>query len=409
MQIRGRHPSMMRAILLLIAIAAPLAAQTRDSAGISIIESTSARSRQLAPFRVADRPTLQIGIESGDPNQQFNQVVAIARLGDGSIVIADAGSGELRIFDAAGRFARKLGRKGQGPGEFQYLTDVRGLGRDSLVAWDGTGRFTVFGPTGDVARTFTVQGGPASERGLGLVRGALGDGAFFAYRVGRQPPPQIEAITRDTLRVGVYGRDGVYVHSVADFLGLERLLDMGGSMPGPDGKLVNAWSIKGLPFARETYLRAGGDWLYAGTGDSYEIMAFDRAGRLQRIIRIHEPLQPVTPAIIAQHRKEPRRRDSPSRPNVDPKIDPSWYPKTLPAYGGVRVDAAQRLWVKDYPIPGEQQPRWRVFDRSGALLGSVLTPAGLEVLDIGTDSLVGVWLDENDVEYVRVYALSPRS
>jgi hypothetical protein len=393
--------------LVAVAGAAPAAAQTRDSAGIAIVESSLARVGTRAPFRVSDKPTLQIGVETGDRNLQFTQIVGATRLADGSIVVADRGSAEIRTFDASGRFIRKVGRKGQGPGEFSDLADVRALGRDSLVAWDAFGRFTIIAPNGNVARTFTVHGGPASERAVGLVRGALGDGSFFAYRVARVPAPQQEAAVRDTFQVALYTRDGAYVHAIGDFPGLERILHMGGSMPGPDGVMRAAWSVKGKPFASETYLRAGADGMYAGRGDRYEILRFNRSGALERIIRVDQPPVPVTADMIARHRTEPRGRNSPSRPIVEPKIDAAWYPKVLPAYAALRIDGAQRLWVKDYPIPGEKQPRWKVFDRSGALLGSVLTPAGLEVLEIGTDYLLGVWLDQLDVEYLRVYALTP--
>jgi hypothetical protein len=168
-----------------------------------------------------------------------------------------------------------------------------------------------------------------------------------------------------------------------------------------------AWSVRGKPFARETYMRAGAEWLYVGRGDRYEILGFDRTGALRRIIRTDQAPIPVTSEIIAAQRRQRRGRNSPSRPIVDPKIDAIWYPKVLPAYGALRIDPAQRLWVQDYPIPGEKQPRWKVFNADGALLGTVLTPADVEVLEIGTDYLLGWWRDDLDVEYLRMYALTP--
>ena len=392
---------------VLVAFPAHTGAQVRDSAGIQIVESSVARLGNRVPFRVSDRLTLQIGVESGDPSQQFTEIAAATRLADGSIAIADRRTSEIRIFDASGKFLRKLGRRGQGPGEFNEIADIRVIGRDTLVAWDAFGRFTVFSPTGNVARTFTLRADPDSGRPVGLARGALGDGSFFAYRVARIPAPPNEAAVRDTQHVSLYTRDGAYVRSVGNFLGLERLLDAGGSMPGPDGVLRAAWSVRGKPFARETYMRTGAEWLYVARGDRYEILGFDRTGTLKRIIRTDGEPAPVTSAIIVAHRAERRSRNSPSRPIVDPKIDASWYPKVLPAYGALRIDPAQRLWVQDYPIPGEKQHRWKVFDRNGALLGTVLSPADVEILEIGTDYLLGWWRDDLDVEYLRMYALTP--
>ena len=50
-------------------------------------------------------------------------------------------------------------------------------------------------------------------------------------------------------------------------------------------------------------------------------------------------------------------------------------------------------------LPGD------VFDPDGIWLGTVATPRGLRVTEIGTDYVVGVWRDELDVEYIRVYDL----
>jgi hypothetical protein len=383
----------------------------RDSAGITIVENSPTSAGVPSPFRVADRPTIQIGVEQGDRNYQFSEIVAATRLSNGSIVIADRGSSEIRVFDRAGRFVRKVGRAGQGPGEFRALGDVRALEGDSLIAWDAMGgRFTIFTPTGEVARTFTPSGGPANQPApFGLIRGALSNGSFFYFGIARAPVPTVEAVTRDTHVVALYTRDGSYARPVGRFPALERLLHMGGMMPGPTGVMTPAWSVKGVPFPRETLFRTGIDGLYTGDGTTFEILRFDQNGFLKRIVRLrHVPLQ-VTPAIIAQQRREPSGRGTPSRPGVDSGLDASRYPKTLPAYSAFRVDGAHRLWVQDYPLPGDSTRRWNVFDREGRFAGVVSTPPRMHVLEIGLNWLLGVWRDDSDVEYLRLYDLSPAS
>jgi hypothetical protein len=380
--------------------------QSRDSAGIVIIEHGSSRAEPGLRLQVDDRLSLQIGVQSGDRNYQFARIVAATRLRDGSIVIADRTPGEIRIFDTNGRFVRKVGRVGQGPGEFSALQDVRALEGDSLIAWDAnSSRLTAFTPTGEAARTFVPLGDPAAPTALpGLVRGALRDGSMFAARVVRTPPPPVRAAVRDTLFVNLHTRDGQFIRPVTRVLGLETLQRTGGSMTLPDGRKVPAFSVTGVPFARETLMRAGPDWLYVGRSERYEIECYDRTGVLKRIIRVRQSPRPVTASMISAHRKAPRFRDSPSRPNVSPTIDDAFYPKTLPPYAVFRVDDAGRLWVQDYPAPGEQ-PRWSVFDQDGRLVANVLTPAGVEVLEVGSTYLIGLWRDEDEVEYVRVYGV----
>jgi hypothetical protein len=49
-----------------------------------------------------------------------------------------------------------------------------------------------------------------------------------------------------------------------------------------------------------------------------------------------------------------------------------------------------------------------VYDRDGRLLGEVGRPAGVGVLEIGRDYMLGIWRNEDDVEFVRIYPLIKR-
>lgn len=52
--------------------------------------------------------------------------------------------------------------------------------------------------------------------------------------------------------------------------------------------------------------------------------------------------------------------------------------------------------------------RWLVFDPHGEGVGSVDMPPELHLWQIGQDFVLGVWRDENRVEYVRRHALDGR-
>ena len=81
------------------------------------------------------------------------------------------------------------------------------------------------------------------------------------------------------------------------------------------------------------------------------------------------------------------------------------FPETMPAYESTWVvDEEGNLWVPDYTLPAEPAT-WSVFDPQGRLLGTVDTPAGGEVTQIGSDFVLGTWTDEMDVEQVRMYRL----
>lgn len=52
----------------------------------------------------------------------FQRIVSVARGEEGNLVVADAGWGEIRVFDSGGEHVRTIGREGEGPGEFQSLS-----------------------------------------------------------------------------------------------------------------------------------------------------------------------------------------------------------------------------------------------------------------------------------------------
>lgn len=70
-------------------------------------------------------------------DHQLGQPVSLIPAGDGSFLIADGYLNSVLHFDSRGRFVRTFGRKGEGPGEFQFVSyagfvagDVVGIGDD---------------------------------------------------------------------------------------------------------------------------------------------------------------------------------------------------------------------------------------------------------------------------------------
>jgi len=67
-------------------------------------------------------PLVSIGTEDGSPAELLAGAHSALLLKDSSIVIANSGTHEIRIFDPTGQHLRTVGRSGSGPGEFRsYL------------------------------------------------------------------------------------------------------------------------------------------------------------------------------------------------------------------------------------------------------------------------------------------------
>jgi hypothetical protein len=69
------------------------------------------------------------------------------------------------------------------------------------------------------------------------------------------------------------------------------------------------------------------------------------------------------------------------------------------------VDAEGNLWVQEWKVVPYERRRFSIFDPDGRLVAAVTTPEGLRITDIGADYVLGVWRDENGVEFVRLHTL----
>jgi hypothetical protein len=107
----------------------------------------------LTVLSIDPAPSLEIGTLEGDPSYTFDNVVGVVTLPSGEIAVADAGASEVRIFSPEGTFVRRVGRRGEGPGEFTNLMRVYPGEGDSIQAADGyPARLMFFDAAGGYAR-----------------------------------------------------------------------------------------------------------------------------------------------------------------------------------------------------------------------------------------------------------------
>src|SRR5690606_37146833 len=91
--------------------------------------------RDSPGIRIADSPALQIGLADGAPEYLLSGVVSALRRADGTIVLVNNGSQEMRFYDGEGRHLRSVGGRGGGPGECQQIFWVGEIHGDSLLVY----------------------------------------------------------------------------------------------------------------------------------------------------------------------------------------------------------------------------------------------------------------------------------
>ncbi len=366
----------------------------RDSAGVRIVENGAPAWKDGEEWRLAAEPALDIGMVDGPPQYQFGAVAGVVRLGDGTVVVGDDQSKDLRFFDRAGRHLRTVGRKGGGPGEFEMVGSLVAVG-DSLLVGDWSNRrVTVFAPDGSVVRLVPLDAAGSSTFTfpVGYFRGGgvlLRTGIMFtsASKAG---------LSRDSVTFLRLDPGGLPAQ-VGRFPGGESFTEKQGS---------GSITVTSRAFGRAEQVAVVPDGFFYGSSDSYEIGRYDTAGRLRRLVRRAQPVRPVTPADVERY-KEVRRRDIDAsyRQAQERSFAAMPFPETMPAHGDIQADRAGNLWVSDYMVTPDDPARWTVFDPEGRMLGAVTTPARFRVHEIGDDYVLGVWKDEMDVEHVRLYSL----
>lgn len=378
----------------------------RDSAGIRIVEHERTPPLGYGGWILESEPEVSIGGFSADEDHQLYRIRGARVLSDGTVAVANAGSGEIRYFSSTGRFLRAEGGKGGGPGEFESPSLVGLTPGDTLVVGDfQNNRVSFVHPRSGFVRSFVAN--PSGS--FGLARGTLAGGRILMGGVvlfGGGGELE-EGLTRQPTEFHLVEADGTPAGDLGQFPGPEMIvtvINSGGE------SLINA---RGHPILRNTEAVAGGDAVYIGTTDSFEIRRFDPRGVLVQILR--NRTRP--PAITRDHldhyaRQEAEEADEGDRARILREwsdIDP---PTTFPAFRNLIVDRTGYLWVQDFTLPGEEGPVWSVFDPEGHVAARVATPEDFTVLDIGEDYVLGVLRDDLDTETLQLLRLrrgSPNS
>ncbi|NIN72090.1 MAG: hypothetical protein GTO46_09270 [Gemmatimonadetes bacterium] len=399
-------PTIRQPLILLLTLA-PAACDTgpashsgpevRDSAGIEIVENSGPQWPDGGGWRLAESPTLDIGVVDGDDAYQFFQVAGALELSDGRIVVANGGTSELRFYDALGTFLSSTGRKGSGPGEFQDILWIERLAADSIIVYDyRLRRISVFDSLGRFVRAFDLHF-IDQIGGFPTLVAPFPDGSLLValeqFFVGEREP----GLRRDTTLYVRCSMEGALLDTLGRYQGAESY-----SVQESDG-----WLGGGVPFGHVSQATVQGAGYYYGSSDSYEIDYHTIDGRLQRIIRLDRNSLEVTPEDIELFTQQSlaRARDERRRQIRQRMYARMPWPDVMPAYGEFKTDAEDNLWVSEYLRPGDEQPRWTVFDPHGTMLGIVGTPPRFRIFQIGSDFMLGRWRDELGVEHVQMYEL----
>ena len=361
----------------------PLIVQ-RDSAGIQIVEAMRPLWGDSSVWRIDPDPLVDLTLTGSGPAHEFFRSGSMKQRPDGSLMIADRSSLEVRLFSADGEFLGAFGGSGEGPGEFRSVSVIENAG-DTLLAMDSDGRVTVVAPDLTVVRTFNIA--PLT--------------LDLHYLDSRAILPEPRALVLPP--AGVAGRIRPPVPLILFDLEGERI-DSIGEMQGPE-LYISGGSV-GVFFGKSSHVATMGRRIFSGANDLMQVQELDMSGSLVRILRIPGYPLDLSAAQIAAERDFLLDRLSPGSP-FRQGFEDAPASDTRPAYDDILVDPSGAVWLELFRGQSEQdQPQeWLVLDIDGTWLGTVEIPDRFTVSDITMDAVLGIWRDELDVQHPQVLRL----
>ena len=372
---------------------APLVVQ-RDSAGVQIVEAMRPLWGDASGWSIEPDPLVDLSLSGSGTSHEFFRVRDVKQRPDGSVVVADRGSQEVRLYSSSGEFPGSVGGAGDGPGEFRNLWKLEPAAED-ILALDQRGRITVFAPDLRPTNTFDV-----AARAFDLHD--LGDGTVvvevFSY-TETAPGTQVIRSSAALLR---YDLSGARIDSLGEIAAAEEVY-----------RVIDDRSISGSPlFPREGQLAANHDVILSGSADLMEVRELSVTGDVVRILRIPDYPLSLTDEEVTAEREAHFDVELPPGATFPPFmrqfIEELPTPAARPAYSDILVDPSGAIWLELYRGRSEQdRPQaWLVLDADGTWLGTVDVPDDFAVMDITMDAVLGVWRDELGVEHPQVLTLT---
>ena len=109
---------------------------TRIEDGVVIAENAGLYMADTLAWTIDTTDVVKIGLLDGPEEYIFGRIGGVLITPEGHIMVGDALFKELRLFDEKGQFVRRVGREGEGPGEFDGITGLLRMDGDTIAVTD---------------------------------------------------------------------------------------------------------------------------------------------------------------------------------------------------------------------------------------------------------------------------------
>lgn len=371
--IQARSAGILLRFGLFVAICTPLQAQRAPS----------------FPYIALPTPLLTIGTE-GDPDYEFVSIIGALRLPNGAIAVADRQTPTIRVFDEKGLLTVKLGRNGEGPGEFRNISELFATG-DTVTAFDSNLlRLTHYLGSGALVGTQPVR---TAGEGRVRISGRLANGSWVVTTPHSPSWNQGPGVYRDTLRVGLLPPSSSgSVRWTGNFPGASLFA----YMPGQEKA---QWAVGWLFFAPTTLVRSVADTVVVGDTGMPELQYFRPDGRLVRRVTIPLDAPPDLSRHRAAARDEGLAQSGANRGYVQASYEAQ---RPAPHYRDFLVTSDGQLWIRLFEDGPSGPTHYVILNAAGSVRARVSLPPLARVVSVQSRWVLVVLRDANDVERLGI-------
>lgn len=393
-------------LLMLVCVAAACGGDERDGSTNPALVTDSAGTRVVTHPAATAAPVEVIGparvalSRDDEVDYLFSSIAGVVALADGRVAVGER-DGTIRVYEVNGDLALRAGGAGDGPGEFAFLSIMRGLPGDTIAAYDGRRSHTLF---------FTSEGEYVDQLVSSGRFGGVPEGSSQCFF------PNVQDV-RDDHRAVMFGFQCVFAEGRAgprDYIADVAIVDPDevGMLtrvpiltvtedPGADGPR-GQFQMPAV-YGRPTLAASGDLTLVAIPSLGYRIRGFDNSGQLVLDLRDETP----EPALTAELQAAVEAGWSPPLAEI---YEGAPWPATLEGWDTLRVMSDGTIWARTLHIPADTTGAvWTVYSADGEQRRRFRVPVGFELHDVRDGLVWGVTRDDLDVEDVVAYPLPDES
>lgn len=388
--------------------------QTRFPVLASALASLAIAVPALGQQRVA------LAKPDAESKESFTRVTAVRELPSGKVLVVDQQDKVVQLVDLASGTMTKVGREGQGPGEYGLPIGLYALPSGETLLYDIAGRrFLTISPDGKPGALLEMPRPPVPQGG--------GGGPIVAF--GLTNPRGVDAQGRIYFEGSPFTPSGATADSVP-ILRWDRVkpvFDTVGYLSVPKGSATASGG--GGRFT----VQIGGGKVWS-PAESWDVAGDGRVARLRpspyRVIwfaggkAVPGPVQPYSPIKVTQADKDLYVENQKKQPPMQIRIGgggggggtgggstnftppPPEFEETMPPFvgrGSVLATPEGEVWVLRTRPASDNVPSYDVFDKTGALVKKVMLNPRSRVVGFGKGTVYVARVDDDDLQWLQRY------